>query len=464
MGDRDWLVFEDAVRDPAIREVFDRVVAAINSGTAVARPLNERNLVGFILDEHKVVGIAVLEYVLGLVPASDFDADAAREFSERMRVLLGWGEIDYTLHLWVEKRLRDPYFVNRGSEWNPNWERIEDVDASHVPEDFFRFACYIAICDLKFGMSFAHVYADAIFDWVTRLGSALPAQLKKQGTGDLPAEFISFAAEGVRVTANDALAVIRIRIAEESETAYAAALDYLVRLLETTDFPRSFAIEFRGPTKTYLPVKGLPKKGVHQLFASAAAYPALWPAIELYARAAMREYEWYTNVDDEDPAMPGTFAVFALGLASTEYAPLVLDYLREVDGEHQAMQAKFAAAYIDAHGFTPEAVAFVVVCAGNIQHLEPRKTYPGLIANKASLQALLDARSVGDATGSGISALRANLAGEPVEDYAWRAALHAVWGSAAEERDADGRVGAAVTDRAPAELRPLYEAIFDVAD
>ena len=177
--------------------------------------------------------------------------------------------------------------------------------------------------------------------------------------------------------ANDALAVIRITVQEESEAAYAQALGYLDRLLSTTDFPRSYAIEFRGPTKTYLPIKGLPKKGVHQLFACAAAYPALHPAIEAYARRAMREYEWYTNLDAEDCAMPGSFAVFALGCASAAHAPLVLDYLALADGEHQSMHGRYVEGYLDAHGFTREAIAYLLACAGNIQHLRHRKTYAG---------------------------------------------------------------------------------------
>ena len=69
-----------------------------------------------------------------------------------------------------------------------------------------------------------------------------------------------------------------------------------------------------GRRRLYLPIPGLPKKGVNQLFACAVQHPDLHPAIERYARLAMREYEWYKNLADESCAMPGTFAVFALGL------------------------------------------------------------------------------------------------------------------------------------------------------
>jgi hypothetical protein len=205
-----------------------------------------------------------------------------------------------------------------------------------------------------------------------------------------------------------------------------------------------------------LPIKGLPKKGVHQLFACAAAYPGLHPRIECYARAAMGEDEWYQNLEDEDCAMPGTFAVFALGLAGAGYAPLVLEYLRKADGEHQSVQAKFVEAYIDMHGFAPEALACLVACAGNIQHLRHHKKYPSLMANRASLEALLALRNAtaGDAA-SGIAALRAHLGGQPVADYAWRATLYALWGE-----DAERNSGRATIDNAPDELKGLYQKVF----
>ena len=46
-----------------------------------------------------------------------------------------------------------------------------------------------------------------------------------------------------------------------------------------------------------------------------------------YARLAMREFEWYQNLADEACAMPGTFAVFALGLEGPQWCSLVCDYL-----------------------------------------------------------------------------------------------------------------------------------------
>ena len=112
-------------------------------------------------------------------------------------------------------------------------------------------------------------------------------------------------------------------------------------MLEQPEFPRSYSIEFRGPEKIYLPIPGLPKKGVNQLFACAVRYPDLHVRMENYARLAMREDEWYNNLSDESCAMPGTFAVFALGLEGPKWWRLVCDYLDRCDDEHSSLQEKF---------------------------------------------------------------------------------------------------------------------------
>ena len=103
-----------------------------------------------------------------------------------------------------------------------------------------------------------------------------------------------------------------------------------------------------------------------------------------------------------------------------------------------------------------EAIAYLLACAGNIQHLRHRKTYAERIANADSLGWLLEARRrvAGDAPSS-IAALRANLLGERVDEAAFRAARHAIWG---EQADKDR--GGQVIRKAPEALRALYTEIF----
>ena len=375
MSHRDWLIFEDALRDPLLRGTFDSAFAQINGDCARSFSLGEGYPVCILINGQKILGTALLEYGLHRIHPAE-NADGARTFVEIMRALLGWGEISYSLRMWLEAHLCTPYFQNEGNDWRPVWVLRQAADTQHLPADIFRFACYVAIGELKHGPSYASVSANKIFDWVTKLGSDLPARLKKHGTGDLPVDLAQFRSPTLVAAANDALAVVRIVVKQGHEEAYRLALDYLIRLLTTTDFPRSYAIEFRSPTNVYLPISGLPRKGVHRLFACAAAYPALHPLIETYARAAMREFHWYQDLDDEDCAMPGTFAVFALGLADVRYAPLICTYLHLVDGEHQSMQDKFVEAYIDAHGFTAEAIRYLCACASNTQELPHVRPIP----------------------------------------------------------------------------------------
>ena len=118
--------------------------------------------------------------------------------------------------------------------------------------------------------------------------------------------------------------------------------------------------------------------------------PKLHADIERYARLAMREYEWYNNLSDESCAMPGTFAVFALGLEGEQWAPLVTEYLDLCDDEHSSLQEKFLHALIRKFGFQPWTLGVLVRGALSMQWLEPAKEFRSLIANAESLDALLE--------------------------------------------------------------------------
>ncbi len=68
--------------------------------------------------------------------------------------------------------------------------------------------------------------------------------------------------------------------------------------------------------------------------------------MERYARLAMRQYEQYNNLSDEQCALPGSFAVFALGMLGQEWWQLVWDYLDLCDDEHSHLQEKFLKEYV----------------------------------------------------------------------------------------------------------------------
>ena len=207
-------------------------------------------------------------------------------------------------------------------------------------------------------------------------------QLKTHGSGKLPPNIQKRKTKHLTASANDAFATIRITARDCTEGCCDEALSYLVEVLEQPEFPRSYSIEFRGPEKLYLPIPGLPKKGVNQLFACAVRYPRLHVRMESYARLAMQEDEMYQNLSDEICALPGTFAVFALGLEGPKWWGLVCDYLDRCDDEHSSLQEKFIHAFFKKYGFTAQSLPVLVHGVQSMQNLKPAKEFRTLIANK----------------------------------------------------------------------------------
>lgn len=376
---RDYLLFEDVQRDSSLRPLFDSCVATIQSGNA--QVVKTRALAGYpsypcfrISDREILIG-AALEYYLYTLGGNGFVYEDAQQFCDMMRKLCGWKwEVDRVLCSWADRVIRDPFFKKTlDQDGFTQWVLKSGEPSWQLPEDFLRFACYIAICHVKYGASEDAYTAKQIFGYLTSLGSDLPAKLKKYGSGDVPKDVAEYKDTIISCKANDVFATIKITLKEESEEAYGKALDFLCRLL-AFGFPKSYTIDFRSPEKNWLTIKGLPKKGVHQLFANAVRYPMLHDKIERYARLAMHEFEWYDNLEAEYCAMPGTFAVFALGLFAEKYHPLVCAYMEICDGEHQSVQGEFVLAYIEKYGFTEKGLELYDLGEKNIQHLPKKLT------------------------------------------------------------------------------------------
>ncbi len=186
----------------------------------------------------------------------------------------------------------------------------------------------------------------------------------------------------------------------------------------------------------------------------------------------MREFEWYQNLADEACAMPGTFAVFALGLEGEPWAPLVTEYLDLCDDEHSSLQGKFLHALIRKFGFQLWTLGVLVRGALSMQWLEPAREFRSLIANGESLDALLAVKEFRSliANGESLDALlavkrrfSAYLLPEENEDpkfraIAWQSLLWAIWGQASENG------GSKVIKTAPKELKERYSEIFRSQD
>ena len=195
------------------------------------------------------------------------------------------------------------------------------------------------------------------------LGSKKAAMYLKEGTGILPNELIHYKDSEVECDANDVFAEISVKIKQESATAYDKALDFIIALLNA-DFPASYYIKFSSKSpKQFLDIKGIAKSPTHRFFAQALQYEELRPKLVAYAEVAMKEFQWYNDVEEgEKSCMPGSYAVFGLGLIGEEYFPLVTKYFSLLDDEHQMIHKYFVSALIDRYGVNEKSLP--LICQG----------------------------------------------------------------------------------------------------
>lgn len=382
----------------------------------------------------------------------EFPYEEAVTFCDALRRLVCWDNLGCVLEPYIEKQVQGRYFQEGKKEegyFYPPCTVLPNLHQEDIYEPLLRFTCYVAVCYTVYGYSCDTLTTSHFFGLVSQLNPGMVKALKNNGTGKLPKDLQRRKTEHMTASANDAFATIRIIAKDHSRESYAQIIDYLCAVLEQEEFPCSYSVEFRGAEKIYLPIPGLPKKGVNQLFACAVQYPELRPAIERYARLAMKEDEWYNNMSDELAAMPGTFAVFALGMEGRSWWPLACDYLNLCDDEHSSLQEKFIHALIQKFGFTAYSIPVLICGVLSMQWLKPTKEFPALMANAESLDALLDAKEH----------LKDYLPSE--EQYSqkdliqvWKNVCRSIWGKAAEKG------GTKVLKSAPDGLKERYEKVF----
>ena len=195
------------------------------------------------------------------------------------------------------------------------------------------------------------------------LGSKKAAMYLKEGTGILPNDLIHYKDSEVECDANDVFAEISVKIKQESAMAYDKVLDFIIALLKA-DFPASYHIKFSSKApKQFLDIKGIAKSPTHRFFAQALQYEELRPKLVAYAEVAMKEFQWYSDVEEgEKSCMPGSYAVFGLGLIGEEYFPLVSQYFALLDDEHQMIHKYFVSALIDRYGVNEKFLP--LICQG----------------------------------------------------------------------------------------------------
>lgn len=270
--------------NPEVLEHADQCIQDVLDGTAKENhsgyPMVVRNQSGtpFLPSQ-------LLERYLSKLPLKGFPYEEAVTFCDALRRLVGWREIGYTLGKYIKHQVQERFFEIRENEdyFSPfplctAWPELRPED---VDENLLRFTCYVAVCYTVYGASDNTVITEHYLDLVSQLRPDMVKQLKTAGSGKLPKDIQRRKTEHFTASANDAFAAIRITARDSTEECYAEILDYLCAVLEQEEFPRSYSVEFRGKEKLYLPIPGLPKKGVNQLFACAVQHPDLHPAMRI---------------------------------------------------------------------------------------------------------------------------------------------------------------------------------------
>ena len=275
-----------------------------------------------------------------------------------------WCLLYYT-RVWKEKVFMKLYYKVEGSDWSKKYTLKEGLQAKDIDNAKLNLFVAQALWRIQYkkyswDVKFA---CEDLERAAKELGSKKAGMYLKEGTGILPNDLIHYKDNDIECDANDVFAQISVKIKQESATAYDKALDFIIALLKA-DFPASYHIKFSSKApKQFLDIKGIAKSPTHRFFAQALQYEELRPKLVAYAEVAMKEFQWYSDVEEgEKSCMPGSYAVFGLGLIGEEYFPLVSQYFALLDDEHQMVHKYFVSALIDRYGVNEKSLP--LICQG----------------------------------------------------------------------------------------------------
>ncbi|WP_314773152.1 DUF6138 family protein [Capnocytophaga sputigena] len=271
----------------------------------------------------------------------------------------------YHTREWKEKVFMKLYYKIKGGDWSKKYTlkeglQVKDIDNAKLNLFVAQALWRIKYKEYSWDVKFA---CEDLERAAKELGSKKAAMYLKEGTGILPNELIHYKDSEVECDANDVFAEISVKIKQESATAYDKALDFIIALLNA-DFPASYYVKFSSKApKQFLDIRGIAKSPTHRFFAQALQYEELRPKLVAYAEVAMKEFQWYNDVEEgEKNCMPGSYAVFGLGLIGEEYFPLVTKYFSLLDDEHQMIHKYFVSALIDRYGVNEKSLP--LICQG----------------------------------------------------------------------------------------------------
>lgn len=373
-----FLHISEEKRQQVIAAVDKYVAQKIHNGQYPTKELDTFMLANHLLNPLLRGDIAVAE-VTGI-----FDKIIALNRHNKEALHVHRHNITNTLTSWAEEEFLPRYYTVVKDEYRlPQYTLRPGHPAA--PADQLELLLYTAAQIIRYSPSYSRPTGIRFAEMAKELGSKQAATMLESGSG----KFAPLTTPAVAVKVNDTFAKVDVHIKEESDTAYGQALAYLAELLEQ-GFPRSYSIQLKSKIKQLLPVRQLGKNTTQRFFANALQYPSLYPLLEKYARVAMaEEFEWYEDAEAEFCCLPGSYAVFGLGLAGEEWFPLVRDYLKQVDEEHQSVQYYFALALAEQHGITPTTIPVLVDCLRISPYEKPAKQLADL-QRPEHLQVLLE--------------------------------------------------------------------------
>ena len=240
------------------------------------------------------------------------------------------------------------------------------LDSKTVTEEQIDLYIYKALFQLKYSKykdDTKYAYED-LKNAMNKYHSQKAKQYLEKGTGTLIDELVYYKDENLECKANDVLAIINIKIDNEIAKSYEKALNFIINLLNK-GFPCSYSVEFSSKSKKeFLNIEELVKSSTHRFFRRILDFPELYNKLEIYAKTAMKKFEFYQDIEDEDDedkrALSGSYAVFGLALHDEKYFPLLEEYYSKINFGYQLVHQYFIEAFIYRYGVNEKSLPLIL--------------------------------------------------------------------------------------------------------
>lgn len=352
----------ETVYEAKKRQLLERIQSYIEKklekGSYPTKPLETFFLARHLLDPYLFPEPEAAKTIALFDRIQELNKERVEALAEHRR------DIIRALTDWAEDVFLPRYYDVTRSEYRTNEyvlkpdAVLENKDEPNQPIDLL---LYGAVMIIRYEPNYSKSRGQTFLELAEQLGSGKASRMLKEGSDSFSHDEVNMRHELVECKANDVFSLFTITIRKEEAGAYERAISFILNLLRK-GFPKSYKIKLKSSVREYLPIKGLAKSDTHRLFANALAYSELHPLLEEYAREAMVEFEWYEDTEDEKSVMPGSYAVFGLGLSSERYFPLVEAYMDLVDDEHQLVHDKFTAVFAETYGITERSIPTLIVC------------------------------------------------------------------------------------------------------